>query len=152
MESRTESPPIEAPTASELLQHPAVRRALEEAWKHSQPEEPDQRHEEGGWIYMDTTTGEIATRRAPSGRQTAINLNWPPTLPGHVVVGKFHTPPNPSAEGWVTGPSSSDRAIDARHGVPDLILADDGIHVSGPEVRRGGTRGGPGFPPLAEEA
>ena len=101
---------------------------------------------------MNTTTGEITTRRAPRGRQAAVNLTWPPVVAGHIVVAKFHTHPNPSAKGWMTGPSSSDRVIDARHGVPDLILADDGIHVSGPETRRGGLTGGPGYPPAVEEA
>lgn len=101
---------------------------------------------------MDTTTGEITTRRAPSGWQAGLNLSWPPVVPGHVVVAKFHTHPNPSSEGWMTGPSASDRLIDARHGVPDLILADDGIHVSGPETRRGGLAGGPGYPREVEEA
>jgi len=103
------------PTASDLQRHPVVRRALEEAWKDSRPDVPEERHEEGGWI-----------------------------------VAKFHTHPNPSSEGWMTRPSASDRAIDARHGVPDLILADDGIHVSGPEIRRGGLTGGPGYPPVEE--
>jgi len=129
-----------------------VRRALEDAWQDSQPEDPDERHEEGGWIYMNATTGEITTRRAPRGRQAAVNLVWPPVVAGHVVVAKFHTHPNPSTEGWMTGPSASDRVIDARHGVPDLIVADDGIHVSGPDVRRGGLSGGPGYPPEVEES
>ena len=39
------------------------------------------------------------------------------------------------------------QVIDERHGVLDLIRADDGIHLSGPESRRGGLTGGPGFPP-----
>ncbi|MCP4655271.1 MAG: hypothetical protein GY856_07615 [bacterium] len=100
---------------------------------------------------MDTRTGEITTRRAPPGRQAAVNLSWPLVLPAHVVVGKFHTHPNPSSEGWMTAPSASDRVTDARHGVPDLIRADDGIHVSGPETRRGGLTGEPGFPLATKE-
>jgi len=31
--------------------------------------------------------------------------------------------------------------------MPDLIRADDGNHVSGPDSRRGGLGGGAGFPP-----
>lgn len=95
---------------------------------------------------MDVETGEITTRRAPGGGQAVINLNNPPIVGRHVLVGKFHTHPNPSSEGWYTGPSTSDHTIDQRHGVPDLIRADDGIHLSGPESRRGGLAGGPGFP------
>jgi hypothetical protein len=63
-----------------------------------------------------------------------------------VVVGKFHTHPNPTAEGWDPGPSPGDQQVDAIHGVPDLIRAEDGIHVSGPDSRRGGLGGGPGYP------
>jgi len=65
---------------------------------------------------------------------------------GHIVVGVFHTHPNPSGEGWEPGPSEADCYADERDGVPDLIRADNGIHVSGPESRRGGLGGGPGFP------
>ena len=55
--------------------------------------------------------------------------------------------PNPTSEGWFSGPSEADRLADERDGVPDLIRADDGIHLSGPESRRGGLGGGPGYPP-----
>jgi hypothetical protein len=65
---------------------------------------------------------------------------------GSVVVGKFHTHPNPTIEGWEPGPSESDLLTDASHGVPDLIRADNGVYVSGPDQRRGGLAGGPGFP------
>lgn len=147
MPADSRTPPTRPPTADELRDHPLVRQALEKAWADSQPEDPDQRHEEGGWIYMSNSTEELSTRRAPPGRQAAVNLSWPPVVPGAVVVGKFHTHPNPSSEGWFTGPSRSDVEIDARHGVPDLIRADDGIHVSGPATRRGGLEGGPGYPP-----
>lgn len=96
---------------------------------------------------MDTATGQISVESAASGLASAINLNNPPTLPGAVIVGKFHAHPNPNAEGWNTGPSQEDLIIDALHGVPDLIRAEDGVHLSGPESRRGGLAGGPGYPP-----
>lgn len=95
------------------------------------------------WI---TTTGEITVRHQTAGQQASIDLSRPPLVPGSVVVGKFHTHPNPSSEGWTPGPSRRDRQVDALHGVPDLIRADDGVHVSGPESRRGLAHG-PGFPP-----
>jgi len=123
-----------------------IQRALEEAWWESEPHDPGRRHEEGGWIYMDLATGEIVVRRQASGRQASIDLSQPPLLQGCVVVGKFHTHPNPSGEGWAPGPSRGDLRIDAIHGVPDLIRADDGIHVSGPDCRRGGLAGPGGFP------
>jgi hypothetical protein len=138
---------MQAPTATELLNHPTVHQALEEAWVDSLSTDPVQRHEEGGWIYMDTTTGAIGVRRAISGGQAMIDLTGPPLIASCVVVGKFHTHPNPTAEGWNPGPSEADRRIDDLHGVPDLIRADNGIYVSGPVSRRGGLGGDAGYPP-----
>jgi hypothetical protein len=134
------------PTASELLANSKVVDALDQAWTDSLADQPERRHEEGGWIYMNVSTGETTIRRASPGRQTAIDLSDPPLLDGFVIVGKFHTHPNPTSEGWNPGPSPADISIDARHGVPDLIRADDRIHVSGPERRRGGLAGEPGYP------
>jgi hypothetical protein len=96
---------------------------------------------------MDLKTGQLVTRPALSGAQFNIDLNNPPVVAGSTVVGIFHTHPNPSSEGWSAGPSASDQACDARDGIPDLIRADDGIHLSGPPSRRGGLAGGPGYPP-----
>jgi hypothetical protein len=81
-----------------------------------------------------------------SERRASRNRPQPPALAGSVVVGKFHTHPNPTAEGWNPGPSATDQRIDALHGVPDLIRADSGVTVSGPHSRRGGLRGRQGFP------
>jgi hypothetical protein len=136
----------EAPTAAELEANSVVRAALAAAWTDSQADDPPNRHEEGGWIYQNLTTNEIEVRRAARGRQAAINLADPPELDGFVVVGKFHTHPNPTAEGWNPGPSASDLRIDAIHGVPDLIQADDGVYHSGPDRRRGGLMGNAGYP------
>lgn len=140
--------PTQAPTAAELLTEPIVVAALDQVWLDSQPGgHPNMRHEEGGWIYMELATGRITVTRAPRGLSDQIDLSQPPLVPGSVVVGKFHTHPNPASEGWVTGPSPSDLLIDGAHGVPDLIRAEDGVHLSGPNVRRGGLTGGPGYPP-----
>ena len=139
--------PTRPPTAAELLNDPAVQQALAQAWIDSQPNDPAQRHEEGGWIYMDTGNGHLSVRRAQQGAGAAVDLTNPPAIGGSVVVGKFHTHPNSTADGWNPGPSRIDRLVDARHGVPDLIRADDGVHHSGPQSRRGGLKGGPGYPP-----
>jgi hypothetical protein len=136
----------EAPSAAEMMGDPRVQEALEQAWRDSLPADPTGRHEEGGWIYMEIATGRLIVRRAAGGGRAAINLADPPTIGGAVVVGKFHTHPNPSAEGWNPGPSRIDLLTDALHGVPDLIRADDGIHVSGPDSRRGGLTGSAGYP------
>lgn len=135
-----------APSATELSANAVVRAALAAAWADSLPDDPAQRHEEGGWIYQNLTTGAIEVRRAVRGAQASISLAHPPAIDGCVVVGKFHTHPNPSAEGWEPGPSPQDRRIDAVHGVPDLIQADDGVYYSGPDRRRGGLGGNAGYP------
>src|SRR5689334_5100682 len=107
---------MDTPTATDLMNDPTVRAAIEEAWIDSSPADPATRHEEGGWIYLDTTTGEISVRRQMASQQAAIDLASPPVVAGSVVVGKFHTHPNPTSEGWEPGPSSQDRIVDARHG------------------------------------
>ena len=135
-----------APTATELLNNPTVRRALDEAWTDSQADDAVARHEEGGWIYMNTTSGDIAVRHAAAGGQTTLDLSDPPVLPDCVVVATFHTHPNPSLEGWEPGPSADDTESAWLFGVPCLIRADDGIHTTGPDSRRGGLTGNPGYP------
>ena len=137
---------MQAPTAADLLSEPLVLQTLEQAWKDSSPESPAQRHEEGGWIYMDKADGKLAVRRAPVGGQASLDLSAPPIVPGAVVVATFHTHPNPSAEGWEPGPSSADTQIARLVGVPFLIRADDGLHTTGPDSRRGGLAGRPGYP------
>jgi hypothetical protein len=138
---------MQAPTAADLLNELVVQQALEQAWNDSHPGDPVRRHEEGGWIYMDTTTGRVTVRRAAAGAQAELDLSAPPVVPGAVVVATFHTHPNPSAEGWEPGPSAEDTQSAWLFGVPCLIRADDGIHTTGPASRRGGLSGGPGYPP-----
>src|SRR6266850_592542 len=116
--------PTRPPTADELLADPAVLRELADAWLDSLPGNPLRRHEEGGWIYVDTSTGQVTTRRAPSGLTAQIDLGGPPLVPGSVVVGTFHTHPNPSSQGWRPGPSGTDRANAALTGVPWLIRSE----------------------------
>ena len=138
---------MRAPTATELLQATVVQQALEQAWADSLPDDRGGRHEEGGWIYLDMTTGGVFVRRAPAGARATLDLSSPPAVPDSVVVATFHTHPNPSAEGWQTGASPADTQSAWLLGVPCLIRAEDGIHTTGPDSRRGGLLGGPGFPP-----
>jgi hypothetical protein len=58
---------MDAPTTAELLIDSVVQKVLDDAWKDSVAGDPTRRHEEGGWIYMDTTNGSIVVRRAPAG-------------------------------------------------------------------------------------
>ncbi|HEY3395967.1 MAG TPA: hypothetical protein VGK58_24910 [Lacipirellulaceae bacterium] len=138
---------MQAPTAAELLNEPVVHQALEAAWKDLLADDPVRRHEEGGWIYINIPTGEIFARRASAGTQTILDLTVPPPVPDAVVVATFHTHPNPSAEGWEPGPSAADTQSAWLLGVPCLIRADNGVHTTGPPLRRGGLSGGPGYPP-----
>jgi hypothetical protein len=140
-------PPTRAPTASELLALPDVIQALNEAWADSQVNDRSNRHEEGGWIYLDLTTGALVVRRTLAGTRSSLSLANPPVLPNHVIVGTFHTHPNPASEGWTTGPSSQDQSAANYTGVPWLIRAEDGDYSTGPDSRRGGLGGGPGYAP-----
>jgi len=79
--------------------------------------------------------------------QTNPDLSWPPVVQGAAVVATFHTHPNPSAEGWQSGPSAADTQSAWLFGVLCLIRADDGTHTTGPASRRGGLTGDPGYPP-----
>ena len=137
---------LQASTAEELLARPEVQAALQQAWVDSLPGDAVNRHEEGGWIYMDTTTGQIAIFRALSGGQNTLDLHNTPLVAGSVVVATFHTHPNPTAEGFFGGPSGFDELSANALGVPCLIRADDGDYTAGPERRRGGLTGNLGFP------
>ena len=135
-----------APTIAELVADPLVQQALEEAWSDSLSDDAVRRHEEGGWVYKDVSTGVISVRRAAGGARATLDLNTPVIVQGSVVVATFHTHPNPSAEGWTTGASPADTQSAWLMGVPCLIRAEDGIHTTGPAARRGGLSGDPGFP------
>src|SRR5258708_7348791 len=96
--------PLVPPTATELSNDPVVIQAIEQAWIDSQAGDAINRHEEGGWIYMNTTTGTFLALLAPAGALFGIDLSQPIVVAGAVVVGKFHTHPNPTAAGWTPGP------------------------------------------------
>jgi hypothetical protein len=65
---------MQAPTAADLLTELVVQQALEQAWIDSLPGDPVQRHEEGGWIFVDTSTGGIAVGRAAAGAQASLEV------------------------------------------------------------------------------
>ena len=83
------NPPTHAPSAAELLADAVVRAALDRAWSDSLPADPTARHEEGGWIYLDLTTGRLSTQRCLAVGTAGIDLSKPPTVYGSIVVGKF---------------------------------------------------------------
>ncbi len=136
----------EASDASKLADNPKVEAALSKAWRDSQVGDPALRHEEGGWIYQNATTGEITVRFATPGEQAQIDLNDPPEVDGSYVVGKFHTHPNPTDEGWEPGPSPADTRNAWRQGVPSIVRSDMGDYMTGPNSRIGGLQGPGGYP------
>lgn len=77
---------MEAPSAKELQSDPAVVAAFAAAWADSFPDDPRMRHEEGGFIYSNPTTGSIAVRRVPPGKIDSLDLSYPPTLPDSYLV------------------------------------------------------------------
>lgn len=97
-------------------------------------------------MYADLASGAVTVRRATPGVTATIDLDNPPVVAGSVVVATFHTHPNPSAEGWDSGPSSDDTHSALVLGVPCLVRTDDGTYTTGPDSRHGGLGGPPGFP------
>ena len=126
-----------------------MRDAIEVAWIDSDTASPTGRHEEGGWIYMNVETGAVFTDRVDAGAQAHIDLSQPPHHPGAVIVGTFHTHPNPSAEGWDPYPSVSDQQMEGSRGTPGIVRSDKGYHPYGPE-RRASLEGNWFFPGTAE--
>ena len=137
---------MQAPTVDELLTNGVFLQAMESAWQDSMPHEPSLRHEEGGWVYTKIATGEVLIRRSAAGAKSEIDLSHPPIVDEAVVVATFHTHPQPTSEGWLTEPSAGDTRLALAQGVPCFIRAEDGVHVTGPESRRGGLTGAPSFP------
>lgn len=136
----------EAPSAAELQQNPVVQAAFAAAWADSFPDDPALRHEEGGYIYVNTTTGDVLIRRALPGEQDELRLTHPPVLPGCYLVATFHTHPNPATEGWIPDPSPEDRIGADDTGVPWFVVTEFDVFVVGPDRRVGGLAGPGGYP------
>ncbi len=144
-----------APTFAELVGNPTVAAALAAAWGASSvgvnPPVGAQ-HEEGGWVYLNLITNALSVTRQAAGAGAAINLAAPPVQADSVVVAKFHTHPN-LGPGWLAAPSPADTAVDAVHGVPDIVVGTPGVNpavfqtfASGPAQRLhlAGNQGLPG--------
>ena len=136
----------EAPSAEELQAHPAVQAAFAAAWADSFVDDKVLRHEEGGYIYFNPKTGEVAIRRARSGTRKALNLHVPPMILDSFLVATYHTHPNPVAEGWDPDPSEEDRIFAKESGVPWFVISEYGISYAGPVRRVGGLTGSCGYP------
>jgi Domain of unknown function (DUF4157) len=133
-----------APTFNELRKNSVLTEAIKDAWKASDVGTPDlvtQPHEEGGWVFLNLIDGTLHIERATPIGGNFITLNPAPDVEDSVVVAVFHT--HPYLGGPKAKPSSRDKALDDRDGVPDLVAANTGsdpkafqIYLSGPPVRK----------------
>ena len=120
----------------------AAAGAMEGAWGASNafPGDPKNRHEVGGWVYMSLFTGTFSTQLT-SGDMQSINLGGAPEVADSVLVGYFHTHPNPSVQPdengiiWQAGPSAADLGLAAAIEVPAFVRADTGVIAYGPGQR-----------------
>lgn len=168
----------QAPTGAEMRTDPIVRAALNTAWAAStpaitiwpvhdntQPAGPcnppigapppaTPAHEEGGFIYMNLITSDLATRPVPAGGQAVLTLNNPPLVADSIVVGAYHTHPNVGvcwgAPFFSTG-IVGDTTWTVNNGVPLLMrgafpaIANISDHATGTRRRHlAGNRGLPG--------
>ena len=137
---------MEAPSAEELKEHPVVKAAFAAAWADSFPDDPALRHEEGGFIYANPTTGEIIVRRVPPGGKDSLNLDKPPLLQGVFLVATYHTHPKLIVDGGDPDPSPDDIRFANETGVPWLLVTELGVLYVGPGRRLGGLNGPLGYP------
>ena len=137
---------MDAPTADELRANPVVQAAFVAAWADSFPDDPVLRHEEGGYIYMNPTTGGVTTRRALPGGRDYIDLSFPPNVPGALLVATYHTHAIPPHGTIVAEPSDVDHELAVGSGIPWFVISHEGVFVTGPERRVGGLTGPPGYP------
>lgn len=139
-----------APTALAIIAHHGVRAAMEAAWTDSRPDDPERRHEEGGWVVMSPSTRELRLVRSKGGEQAHIDLSKPPEPEDDaLIVATFHTHPNPVPP-FEAGPSRSDLDMDRSRGVPGIIRSVLGYHGYAWEARNGGMTGGWFFPGTPE--
>ena len=148
------------PSGTELLKNDVVKGVLAKAFEKSSPGDKKHAHEEGGWGYLYPTTGQIIVRWATPGPKGTgagarpffeINLQNPPTVPGAVLIFKFHTHPITKewmqsyngGKGWPAGPSEDDKKIN--NGVPELLIDGAGTYSYGTDHRRD-LGGRPDFP------
>ena len=137
---------MEAPGASELRVDPTVLAAFAAAWADSFPDDPQLRHEEGGFIYYNPSTGAVAIRRTRPGSKSELDLSFPPSVRDSYLVAIFHTHPTSSAIGWMPDPSREDYNLADEAGVPFFTISAEQTYVIGPERRVGGCSGSAGFP------
>jgi hypothetical protein len=124
----------------DFLLNSAIISELIRAWRESEPENPQNRHEEGGYVIV-TVDALHDVKRWPRGEQSGI---LPPALDangrynGLLVAAAFHTHPNPpvdeDGQEWLQAPSTADRRWHRVHRLPGIVISRDyvySIDVSG---------------------
>lgn len=137
---------MDAPTADELRVHPVVVAAFAAAWADSFPDDLALRHEEGGYIYCNPTTGDVIVRRALPGGVDYIDLSFPPSVAGAFLVATYHTHPVRPHGPILAEPSPDDRELASESGIPWFVISHEGVFVTGPNRRVGGLSGQNGYP------
>jgi hypothetical protein len=91
-----------------ILNNPAVRTVLKQAWQESKPGVSGG-HEEGGFILRDAA-GNLSVARWPKGAQDTIILPPRPNcrIGGKDIVASFHTHPN-TGNDYLQEPSETDK-------------------------------------------
>jgi hypothetical protein len=110
------------PDLEALANNPVVAQGIDAAWTASNADGPaDSRMEHGFWIL--STGGNISIEQFPMSGATGSQM-IPGETPGTGFFGRiwnfisggndteaiawFHTHPNPTSEGWLSGPSPAD--------------------------------------------
>jgi len=138
----------QSPTGKQLTEDAVVKSACEAAWADSNvnASNPNDWRENGGYIFMNLVSGQVSTARVPSGNWGGLNLPGPEIkdIPDDsIVVGVFHTHPNPDGAGTCEDHDVQKSKID---GVPDVVRGAKGPFPCGVERRLhlAGSRGYPG--------
>jgi Prokaryotic homologs of the JAB domain len=137
---------MDAPSGDELKAHPVVQAAFAAAWADSFPDDQALRHEEGGYIYINPTTGEVVIRRALPGSRNTLDMTHPPAVPNAFLVATYHTHPTPPSGRITAEPSDDDRELAFGSGIPWFVISHEGVFVTGPDQRDGGFSGPAGYP------
>src|SRR5690349_21188632 len=121
-------------SARDPLDDATVRREIAMAWRDSEPDHPQLRHEEGGYIVVNFS-GSYEVDRWPRGTGSTI---VPPPLDANgcynerVVVATFHTHPNPAVDElgreWDQAPSGSDRRWHHKRKLRGIVVSRDLVY------------------------
>jgi len=108
-------------------------------------------HEEGGFIYLNSITGDLATRSVAAGAQASLRLSGPSVVTDSIVVGGYHTHPNVGVCWGAPFASGADINWATNNGVPLLlrgafptVAATSDIFTGPTRLHLAGSRGLPG--------